>query len=80
MSQLEVDLDAISRFPFGTVWDYPIFPVSATMAGVAREGRSQCLLCLLLSGLIRHGFTISREMLGDTPHADDSRDRQDREI
>jgi hypothetical protein len=32
MTQLDVDLDAVNRFPFGTVRDYPIFPLSVTDA------------------------------------------------
>ena len=30
MSHFAVDLDAVNRFPFGTVRDYPIFPLSVT--------------------------------------------------
>ena len=30
MSQFVVDLDAVNRFPFGHVRDYPIFPLSVS--------------------------------------------------
>jgi len=32
ISQFTVDLDAVNRFPFGHVRDYPIFPLSVTDA------------------------------------------------
>lgn len=34
MSRLEVDTEAISRIPFGTVRDYPILPLSVTDARI----------------------------------------------
>ena len=30
MNHVELNLDAINRFPFGVVRDYPVFPLSVT--------------------------------------------------